>query len=428
MTRRALHWLPVVAMITLLVAAVPAPRVQAGDVPPVEVNGLFYGDGDDARYEVYSYSPPIPPSTRNRGTLYFRDEFDGDGERWLYFAMVLDRSVNDNVFAIRQGNTADRDYLDSSGWGNNGHTFDQLYKSDCLTMTLRCGDDTTYTWTQGYIYDGDGDQDPLEGDWLSDVGDPNQGGGTPPPSLHSASSLQWNMINTLWDVTLGGNRVYDDWKSPASGSPPVYPGDTGYPDFGAYAADSDVTDEIGYPPIGSDPDNITYDTEWQWEWPLVYEFAFKQSDCGGSGITNIEVISAHNSPSKDASEDVPVSVELLWFEAKKQEKTAITLSWATGNEIDSLGFDLWRAEAIDGERVKINEELIPSKVPLAGGGAVYEYTDRPMRRASTYFYWLEDVDVYGTTRVHGPVETSLIKRLRFWDVLRGLEAVKPPVE
>jgi len=100
----------------------------------------------------------------------------------------------------------------------------------------------------------------------------------------------------------------------------------------------------------------------------------------------------------------PTAVELLSFEATAAHKTVI-LTWETASEIDNLGFNLYRATAVDGVRVKINAELIPTEVyPGSPFGAVYTYTDTGLKPKANYFYWLEDVDIYGTTQLSGPIE------------------------
>ena len=77
----------------------------------------------------------------------------------------------------------------------------------------------------------------------------------------------------------------------------------------------------------------------------------------------------------------PTAVELRWFEVTDANNKAVTLGWETVSEIDNLGFNLYRAETIDGERIKVNAELIPSLVnPGSPSGAVYEYTDTAVRQ------------------------------------------------
>lgn len=108
----------------------------------------------------------------------------------------------------------------------------------------------------------------------------------------------------------------------------------------------------------------------------------------------------------------PTAVDLLSF-AATAEKKAVTLTWETATETDNLGFNLYRAEAVDGERTKINLQLIPTNVPPGSPfGGVYSYTDTILKYKQTYFYWLEDLDIYGNAELHGPVEVSPTAKLR----------------
>ena len=102
----------------------------------------------------------------------------------------------------------------------------------------------------------------------------------------------------------------------------------------------------------------------------------------------------------------PTAVKILWFEATSGKKI-IRLGWETASESDNLGFNLYRATSEDGPRTKLNKSLIPTNVPPGSpSGAVYSYTDKTARRRTTYYYWLEDVDIYGHTELYGPVEAS----------------------
>jgi hypothetical protein len=106
----------------------------------------------------------------------------------------------------------------------------------------------------------------------------------------------------------------------------------------------------------------------------------------------------------------PTAVELLSFTATSIRK-AIVLNWETANETDNLGFNLYRAKSVDGDRIKLNSMLIPCNVPPGSPiGASYEYTDTTVKGQHTYYYWLEDVDIYGATALHGPVSADSVMR------------------
>lgn len=102
------------------------------------------------------------------------------------------------------------------------------------------------------------------------------------------------------------------------------------------------------------------------------------------------------------SQFVPTAVKLSSFTGVRQDN-GILLSWETASEIDNLGFNLYRAEQLDGERIQINSDLIPSISPGSLFGNLYEYIDTTMMLELSNFYWLEDIDIYGKTNLHGPV-------------------------
>jgi hypothetical protein len=108
----------------------------------------------------------------------------------------------------------------------------------------------------------------------------------------------------------------------------------------------------------------------------------------------------------------PTAVELARFEAWP-EQTGIHVLWETALEVDTLGFNVYRATAQEGVRTKLNAELIQSLLPPGSAlGAVYDYIDTTVEENTGYFYWLEDVDVYGRGYLHGPVEAQASSTMR----------------
>jgi len=98
----------------------------------------------------------------------------------------------------------------------------------------------------------------------------------------------------------------------------------------------------------------------------------------------------------------PAAVDLISFSASSGNGT-IELTWETAAEIDNLGFNVYRAGSADGVRSRINSALIPSQAPGSAVGATYTFVDESASPGVTYYYWLEDVDIYGVATVHGPV-------------------------
>jgi hypothetical protein len=83
----------------------------------------------------------------------------------------------------------------------------------------------------------------------------------------------------------------------------------------------------------------------------------------------------------------------------------ILLSWETGSEVDNAGFNIWRSEVADGPYTKLNDALIPAEGD-SESGASYTYTDTDVVKGVTYYYKLEDVDIYGVSTFHGPVSAT----------------------
>ena len=56
---------------------------------------------------------------------------------------------------------------------------------------------------------------------------------------------------------------------------------------------------------------------------------------------------------------------------------------------------------------RLNEGLIPAQAPGSVWGATYSYLDERVVPDKTYYYWLEDVDVYGGATRYGPASAAI---------------------
>ena len=97
-------------------------------------------------------------------------------------------------------------------------------------------------------------------------------------------------------------------------------------------------------------------------------------------------------------------IELNSFTAVAGNKN-VTLTWETAAEPDNIGFNIYRADSKDGEYVKINSAIIPAQ-GSAFQGVKYTYTDSTAKNRKTYYYKLEDIDIMGTSTVHGPYNAT----------------------
>ncbi|HUV45440.1 MAG TPA: DUF2341 domain-containing protein [Dehalococcoidales bacterium] len=99
--------------------------------------------------------------------------------------------------------------------------------------------------------------------------------------------------------------------------------------------------------------------------------------------------------------DVATAVGLVSFTATGQGESVL-VSWETAQEIDNLGFNLYRSTELGGTYTKLNRRLIPGLISSVSGQQ-YTYTDTDVTRSVLYYYMLEDVDLSGTRTMHGPV-------------------------
>ena len=103
----------------------------------------------------------------------------------------------------------------------------------------------------------------------------------------------------------------------------------------------------------------------------------------------------------------PTSVTFLSFTASRTSEDVI-LNWETASEIDLLGFNLYRAASPDGERVKLNAEVIPINGPGGVIGGSYTYIDTDVSSDLTFYYWLEGLDLsLRVKEVAGPVKAEI---------------------
>ncbi|HOX86841.1 MAG TPA: kelch repeat-containing protein [bacterium] len=102
--------------------------------------------------------------------------------------------------------------------------------------------------------------------------------------------------------------------------------------------------------------------------------------------------------------DYSLPVELESFVAQAGDGK-ILLTWRTQSEIDCAGYHIYRGTAKDGDRQRLNSQLIPA----AGTSTEprdYSFIDRRVTNGLTYFYFLQDQDYNGLTVWHGPVEAT----------------------
>jgi hypothetical protein len=97
----------------------------------------------------------------------------------------------------------------------------------------------------------------------------------------------------------------------------------------------------------------------------------------------------------------PTAVDLISFTATGYDET-ILVEWETAQEVNNLGFNLYRSTESNGSYTKLNKQLIPGLISSVTGRK-YSHSDTDVIRGVLYYYMLEDVDLSGVRTMHGPV-------------------------
>jgi hypothetical protein len=95
-------------------------------------------------------------------------------------------------------------------------------------------------------------------------------------------------------------------------------------------------------------------------------------------------------------------------EAKGEATEALenTVRWQT-NDVDSRGYDVYRAEKEDGPFVKLTERPIDGRV--RGKKGAFTYVDKGIEPGKVYWYYVEVTDLVGERRRFTPLIKSRAK-------------------
>ena len=100
----------------------------------------------------------------------------------------------------------------------------------------------------------------------------------------------------------------------------------------------------------------------------------------------------------------PTQVEMAQVDAV-QNKKGVTLTWQTTSETDNLGFHVYR-QTTAGAPERLNRHIITGSAFMTGrratGPRSYRFVDRTPPDGFVQ-YFIEDVDLDGTKKMHGPV-------------------------
>ena len=145
--------------------------------------------------------------------------------------------------------------------------------------------------------------------------------------------------------------------------------------------------------------------------PADYDFTIHGQD------SNADQITGRTGPIKITAGDNRLDI---WAGLTPTEPTAITLSrftatredgqvvvrWETGVEINTWGYQIYRGTNDDrAQATRITPTIILAR-GRGANGAAYSWNDTTATDDGDYRYWLEEVEVDGTTSIHGPIRIN----------------------
>lgn len=98
----------------------------------------------------------------------------------------------------------------------------------------------------------------------------------------------------------------------------------------------------------------------------------------------------------------PLAVAVAQFEAMCQGATPL-LSWATEQEVNLQGFNLYRSASPAQPDTQLNIDLIPAAAPGSMQGAAYRWMDLSAAATGPHSYWLEVISLDGASSLLPPV-------------------------
>ena len=106
-------------------------------------------------------------------------------------------------------------------------------------------------------------------------------------------------------------------------------------------------------------------------------------------------------------DNTTLPVELSAFTALyNADHEDVIISWTTQSETDVQGFNIYRSESEDFSAMggRINYTLIPSESGNSTTPVDYSYRDETADIYTTYYYWLETVDISQMSCYYGPTK------------------------
>ncbi len=134
-------------------------------------------------------------------------------------------------------------------------------------------------------------------------------------------------------------------------------------------------------------------------------------DANPSSISRVGTIDVTGSTFTVNQAGIPTAVKLIAFKATAYD-TGVLLDWNSGEEVDNLGFNIYREES--GKMTRVTSEVVAGSALIAGRGTIltaghqYAWWDTLPKERQNVRYWLEDVDLNGARVMHGPITAKFV--------------------
>jgi len=96
----------------------------------------------------------------------------------------------------------------------------------------------------------------------------------------------------------------------------------------------------------------------------------------------------------------------------------VALSWETASEVGTAGFNVYRADAPDGDFTQVNDSVIPAEGDELVGAA-YHFEDDDVTPGRRYAYRIEEVEWDGRTNLYPETVTVRAGLPRAWTKAQG---------
>jgi hypothetical protein len=187
-------------------------------------------------------------------------------------------------------------------------------------------------------------------------------------------------------------------------------GGSGHPLFDSSVPDGTFFAGTSPTDLDADDINTTFFAQYvgvgTFSWTLNKTQINNVSSIGGSVDGSFSSIDLGGYVRLIYSDDQELPVVLSDFAAIQTQNDFAQIEWTTQSENNMLGYNVYRSYINEQSSAgQVNPEIIEAQNSSASND--YSFTDESIDIETTYFYWLEAVDMDGTNNFFGPVSVTI---------------------